>query len=63
MCITLVIASHFTQNYHRANNKTPILIKVRILGKAKKGKACPIKGRPPNQLKINPTLWRLGLHD
>ncbi len=31
-------------------------------GKAIKGKVRSTKGRPLNQLKANPTPWRLGLH-
>jgi hypothetical protein len=38
-------------------------IRARVLGWVKKEKILPIKGWPPNQLKANPTSWRLGLHD
>jgi len=59
----LIIASHFTHNYGRANHKMPMLIKAKVLGRAKRGKVQPTKGHPPNQFKANPTPWKLGLHN
>jgi hypothetical protein len=41
-----IIVLHFTHNYDRANHKTLMLIKVKVLGKAIKGKVRPIKGQP-----------------
>ncbi len=57
-----IIVSHFTQSYGRANHKTLMPIKAKVLGKVVKRKARLTKGRPPNQLKANPTPWKLGLH-
>jgi len=37
-----------------------MLAKAKVIGK--KGKGQPIRGQSPNQLKANPTPWRLGLH-
>jgi hypothetical protein len=33
-----IIASHFTQNYGKANHKTPILVRTKVLGREKIGK-------------------------
>jgi len=38
-------------------------IRAKVLGRAKRGKVQPTKGWPPSQLKVNPTPWRLGLHN
>jgi hypothetical protein len=38
-------------------------IKVRVLEKARTRKIQPKKGWPPNQLKANPTPWRLRLNE
>ncbi len=62
MGMMLIIASHFTQNYGKAKHKIPMPIKAKVLGKVKREKVQPTKGRPPSQLKANPTPWRLGLH-
>jgi hypothetical protein len=33
-----IIASHFTQNYGKANHRTPRPVKTKVLGRAKRGK-------------------------
>jgi hypothetical protein len=38
MSITI---SHFIKSYNRANHMTPMLIRVKVLGKARKGKVGP----------------------
>jgi hypothetical protein len=38
MGMMLIIASHFTQNYGKANHRTPMPIKSHVMGRAKKGK-------------------------
>ncbi len=43
-----IIASHFTQDYGKANKKTTMLIMAKVLGRAKRGKVQPRKGRPPS---------------
>ncbi len=60
MSITI---SHFIKSYNRANHKTPMLVRAKVLGKAKRGKVWPTRGQPPNQLRANSTPWRLGLHN
>jgi hypothetical protein len=57
-----IIASHFTQSYNKANHKTPMLIRVKVLARAKRGKVLPTNGQPLSQRKASPTPWRLGLH-
>ncbi len=41
MSITI---SHFTHNYGEVSHKTPMQIKVKVLGRAKRGKVQPTKG-------------------
>jgi hypothetical protein len=48
MGMMLIIASHFTQNYDKAGHRTPMLIRAKVLGKAKRGKVRPTKGQPPS---------------
>jgi hypothetical protein len=38
MGMMLIIASHFTQNYGKANHKTLMQVKAHVLGRVKKGK-------------------------
>jgi hypothetical protein len=40
-----------------------MIIRVRVQGKIKRGKVWSTRGRPPNQLKANPTPWRPSLHN
>jgi hypothetical protein len=47
-------------NYNKTNFILLMLAKAKVIGK--KGKGQPIRGQSPNQLKANPTPWRLGLH-
>jgi hypothetical protein len=44
MGMMLIIASHFTQNYSRANHKTPMLIRAKVLGRARRGKMMSTRG-------------------
>jgi hypothetical protein len=62
MGMMLIIVSHFTQNYGKANHRIPMLIRAKVLGRTKREKVQPTKGQPPSQLKANPTPWRLSLH-
>jgi hypothetical protein len=43
-----IIASHFTQNYGKASHKTPMPIRAKVMGRAKRGKVQLIKGQPPS---------------
>jgi hypothetical protein len=43
-----IIVLHFTQNYCKANYKIPMLIKIKVLGRVKRGKVRPTKGWPPS---------------
>jgi hypothetical protein len=43
-----IIASHFTQNYSRANHKTPMLIRAKVLGRARMGKMMSTRGQTPS---------------
>jgi len=38
MGMMLIIVSHFTQNYGKANHKTLMPVRAKVLGRAKKGK-------------------------
>jgi hypothetical protein len=40
----LIIASHLTQNYSKANHKTPMLIKAKVPGRVRKGKVLSTRG-------------------
>jgi len=47
MNMTSIIVLHLTQNYDRANHKTPMLIRAKVLRwarRGKNGKVQPIKG-------------------
>jgi len=57
-----IIVSHFTKNYGKANHRTLMPVKAKVLGRVKRGKVQPTKGQPLSQLKANPTPWRLSLH-
>jgi hypothetical protein len=49
MGMMLIIILHFTQNYDKAINITPILIRANVLGRARRGKVQPTKvDTPPN---------------
>jgi len=57
-----IIVSHFTQNYGKANHRTSMPKRAKVLGRTKKGKVEPTKGQTPSQLKVNPKPWKLNLH-
>jgi hypothetical protein len=38
MGMMLIIASHFTYNYNKANHQTPMPVRAKVLGRTKKGK-------------------------
>jgi len=57
-----IIASHFTQSYGKASHKTPMLVRAKVIVRARRGKVLPTSGQPPSQCKASPTPWRLGLH-
>ncbi len=38
MGMMLIIASHFIQNYRKVNHKTPMPIRAKVLGGARRGK-------------------------
>jgi len=63
MGMMLITVSHFIMSCSRASHRTPMLVRAKVLGKARRGKVWPTKGQPPNQLKANSTPWRLGLHN
>lgn len=44
------IVSHCTQSWNRANHKPPMLVKTKVLKKAKKGYVWSTKGHPLSQL-------------
>jgi hypothetical protein len=44
MGMMLIIASHLTQNYSKANHKTPMLIKAKVPGRVRKGKVLSTRG-------------------
>jgi len=48
MGMMLIIILHFIHNYCKANYKIPMLIKIKVLGRAKRGKVRPTKGWPPS---------------
>jgi hypothetical protein len=48
MDMMLIIVLHFTHNYGKANHKTLMLIRAKVMGRAKMGKVWPIKGQPPS---------------
>jgi len=39
-----------------------MLVRAKVMGKAKRRKEWPTRGQSPNQLKANSTPWKLGLH-
>jgi hypothetical protein len=39
-----IIASHFTQNYGKANHRTPMSVRAKVMGRAKRGNVQPTKG-------------------
>jgi len=43
MSMMLITASYFTQNYDKVNHRTLMLIRAKVLGKARKGKVLPTK--------------------
>ncbi len=46
MGVMSTFASHFTQNYSKVNYRTPMSLMAKVVGRAKRGKVRPIKGRP-----------------
>jgi len=52
MGMMAINVSHFTHNYGRANQRTPMPIRIKVLGRAKKGKVLPTKGQPPNHARL-----------
>jgi hypothetical protein len=44
MGMLLIITSHFAHSYDKANHKTPMPIKAKVMGKARRGKVLPTKG-------------------
>jgi hypothetical protein len=63
MGMMLIIISHFIHSYGKTSHKTPMLVRAKVMGMARKIKVMPIRGQPLNQCRANPTPWKLGLHD
>ncbi len=63
MCMMLITISNFIKNRSKVSHRTPMLVRAKVMGKARRGKVWPTRGQPPNQLKANSTPCRLGLHN
>jgi hypothetical protein len=40
------------------NHKPPMLVRIKVLGKAKRREMRPTKGQPPSQPQANLTPWK-----
>ncbi len=49
MGMMLTTTSHFTQDYAMVSHKTPMIVRVKVLGNVRKGKVWQTRGWPPNR--------------